>query len=54
MSPEKDQARMVFRATVEVRVPLVGRKLETFIGNQLVDLLTTEQRFTTAWIAGMS
>ena len=51
--PEKDRARMVFRATVEVRVPLVGRKLETFIGNQLVDLLTTEQRFTTAWIAGM-
>ena len=54
LSPEKDQARMVFRATVEVRVPLVGRKLETFIGNQLVDLLTAEQRFTTAWIAGMS
>ena len=53
LSPEKDKARMAFRATVEVRVPLVGRKLETFIGNQLVDLLTTEQRFTTAWIAGM-
>lgn len=53
LSPDKDQARMAFRATVEVRVPLVGRKLETFIGNQLIDLLTTEQRFTTGWIAGM-
>ena len=52
-SPEKDKARMAFRATVEVRVPLVGRKLENFIGNQLVELLTTEQRFTTGWIAGM-
>ncbi len=53
LSPERDKARMAFHATVEVRVPLVGRKLETFIGNQLVDLLTGEQRFTTGWIAGM-
>ena len=53
LSPEKDKARMAFHATVEVLVPLVGRKLEAFIGNQLVDLLTTEQRFTTGWIAGI-
>ena len=52
-TPEKDKARMAFRATVEVRVPLVGRKLENSIGNQLVELLTGEQRFTTGWIAGM-
>ena len=43
-------ARLMFRATVEVRVPLVGGKLENFIGNQLVDLLIAEQRFTTMWI----
>ena len=36
-----------------LRQPTADGKLETFIGNQLVDLLTTEQRFTTAWIAGM-
>ena len=42
---------MAFRATVEVRIPLVGRKLENFIGNQLRELLTNEQRFTTVWIA---
>jgi len=53
LSPERDKARMAFHVTVEVRVPLVGRKLETFIGNQLADLLTAEQRFTTGWIAGM-
>ena len=52
-SPEKNTARLAFRAEVEVRVPLVGRKLENFISNQLVDLLSAEQRFTTSWIAEM-
>jgi hypothetical protein len=41
---------MKLRATVEVRIPLVGGKLEHFIGNQLVELLIAEQRFTTTWI----
>ena len=41
---------MDFTATVEVRVPLVGGKIENFIGNQLVELLIAEQQFTTAWI----
>ncbi len=45
-----DGSRMAFTATVEVRVPLVGGKIENFIGNQMVDLLIAEQRFTTAWI----
>ena len=43
-------SRLEFKATVEVRVPLVGGKIENFIGNQLVDLLIAEQRFTTVWI----
>jgi hypothetical protein len=43
-------ARLTFRATVEVKIPLVGGKLENFIGNQLVELLIREQRFTTRWI----
>lgn len=46
-----DLSRLDFRGTVEVRVPLVGRKLENFIGNQLIELLVAEQRFTTRWIA---
>lgn len=44
-------SRMAFTATVEVRVPLVGGKIENFIGSQLVDLLIAEQRFTTRWMA---
>jgi hypothetical protein len=43
-------SRLELNATVEVRIPLVGGKVETFIGNQLADLLTAEQRFTSAWI----
>ena len=42
--------RLEFKATVEVRIPLVGGKVENFIGSQLVDLLIAEQRFTTKWI----
>jgi hypothetical protein len=33
-----------------VNVPLVGGKIENFIGSQLMDLLIQEQRFTTVWI----
>ena len=47
---ETGGARMKLRATVEVRIPLVGGKLENFIGNQLVELLIAEQRFTATWI----
>jgi len=47
---ESGGARLKVRATVEVRIPLVGGKLENFIGNQLVELLIREQRFTTTWI----
>src|SRR4051794_28171235 len=40
-------SRLNFHATVAVNVPLVGGKIENFIGSQLVDLLIAEQRFTT-------
>ena len=43
-------SRLEFNVTVEVRVPLVGGKIENFIGSQLVDLLIAEQRFTTVWL----
>jgi hypothetical protein len=45
-------ARADFTVRVEVRIPLVGGKVESFIGGQLVDLLEAEQRFTSGWIAG--
>ena len=44
-------SRLEFHATVEVNIPLVGGKIENFIGSQLVDLLIAEQRFTTVWIS---
>ena len=43
-------SRLEFKVTVQVNVPLVGGKIENFIGNQLVELLIAEQRFTTVWI----
>jgi Protein of unknown function (DUF2505) len=43
-------SRLSLTATVEVRVPLVGGKIEDFIGNGLVELIIAEQRFTTQWI----
>ena len=43
-------ASLKLRAIVEVKIPLVGGKLENFIGSQLVELLLREQRFTTTWI----
>ena len=51
LTPPELQAHLAFHATIEVRIPLVGGKVENFIGNQLLDLLTAEQRFTTMWIA---
>ena len=52
LAPAKSGAgsRLEFKASVEVKVPLVGGKIENFIGNQLVELLIAEQRFTTVWI----
>ena len=43
-------SQIAFSATVEVRIPLVGGKIEGFIGSQLIHLLAAEQRFTTVWI----
>lgn len=51
LTPRDEYAKLAFRATVEVRIPLVGRKMENFIGTQLMNLLNDEQKFTTSWIA---
>lgn len=48
---ETGGARLTFRATVQVRVPIIGGKLENIIGNRLAELVAAEQRFTTEWIA---
>lgn len=50
LAPAGGGARLAVTLSVEVKVPLVGGKIENFIGGQLVDLLAAEQRFTTVWI----
>jgi hypothetical protein len=45
-----NDSRLEFNATVQVDIPLVGGKIENFIGSQLIELLIAEQRFTTVWI----
>jgi hypothetical protein len=49
-SPEGG-ARLTFRITVTVRIPLIGGKVENLIGTHLATLVAAEQRFTAEWIA---
>ncbi|WP_078282449.1 DUF2505 domain-containing protein [Mycobacteroides franklinii] len=44
-------ARLDLKISVEVKIPLVGGKIEGFVGGKLMDLLSAEQRFTSEWIA---
>ena len=52
LSPAKSRRRLTDgdEGHREVDIPLVGGKIENFIGKALVDLLIAEQRFTTVWI----
>ena len=43
-------ARLTFRVSIHVRIPLIGGKVENIIGVHLADLVSREQRFTTEWI----
>ena len=51
LSSGPEGARLTFRITVAVRIPIIGGKVEKLIGAHLADLVTREQRFTTEWIA---
>ncbi len=44
-------ARVEFRVTVQVRIPIVGGKVEKLLGSVLTSLVAGEHRFTTTWIA---
>jgi hypothetical protein len=50
LEPTDTGSRLKFTVTVKVDIPLVGGKLETFIGGKLAELVAAEQRFTTVWI----
>ncbi|OBI43240.1 DUF2505 domain-containing protein [Mycobacterium colombiense] len=51
LEPFEGGTRLTFRATVQVRVPIIGGKLENIIGTRLAELVAAEQRFTTEWLA---
>jgi Protein of unknown function (DUF2505) len=51
LAPVDDGSRLRFTATVEVKVPLVGGKIESYVGSQLAENIPAIQRFTTTWIA---
>ena len=51
LRPSGTGARLEFNVTVEVNIPLVGGKIEGFIGGKLAELIAAEQRFTMEWIA---
>jgi len=48
---ESGGSRVDFHVSVQVRVPLIGGKIEKIIGAQLASVVQTEQRFTAKWIA---
>ncbi|OBJ48206.1 DUF2505 domain-containing protein [Mycobacterium sp. 1423905.2] len=48
---ENGGSRMTLQLSIHVRIPLIGGKLESIIGNELGQLVTLEQRFTTQWVA---
>lgn len=50
LAPTQDGSRLRFTVTVEVKVPLVGGRIASYIGGQLAEQLPAMQRFTTAWI----
>jgi len=51
LAPVRNGSRLKYTATVQVKVPLVGGKIESFMAGQLAEGITAIQRFTTAWIA---
>lgn len=50
LAPAGDGCELRLTATIKVDIPLVGGKIENFIGGQLAELMTTEQRFTSTWL----
>lgn len=51
LAPTDTGSRLSITATVSVDIPLVGGKIEGFIGAQLAELMAAEQRFTSSWVA---
>ena len=50
LAPMGNGSQLSFNGTVEFKVPLVGGKIESYIGGQFAEHISEIQRFTTAWI----
>jgi hypothetical protein len=48
--PEGSGSQLRFAATVQVRIPLLGRTFERTVAADLAENIAAIQRFTTAWI----
>ena len=50
LAPAQNGSRLKCTATVEFKVPLIGGKIESMIGRQLVEQSSAMLRFTAEWI----
>jgi Protein of unknown function (DUF2505) len=50
MAPSQNGSRLKCTATVKVKVPLVGGRIESFVGRQMVEETPVMLRFTANWI----
>ena len=48
---ESGGAQLAYRITVQVRIPIIGGKVERLIGTHLAEVVSREQRLTADWIA---
>ena len=48
--PTGDGSQLNFTGTVEFNVPLVGGRIESYLGGQFAEHIPAIQRFTTEWI----
>jgi hypothetical protein len=50
LAPAQNGSRLKCTATLEFKVPLIGGKIESMIGRQLVEQISAMLRFTAEWI----
>ncbi|WP_305092547.1 DUF2505 domain-containing protein [Prescottella sp. R16] len=51
LTPDGDGSLLVVDGVVEVKLPLIGGKIEEVIAAQVIELLDAEQDFTGRWLA---
>ena len=51
LAPDGSGSRLTLSGTVEIKIPLVGGRIEKLIAAQIAEQIPEVQRFTTRWIA---